>query len=241
MVGSTFVNGIFGFAYSLILMYGVSTVPQLLESRTGFPFIQLYFEATQHKAGAAIMALVPTLIAMAGNAAGLASTSRTFWAFARDKGVPHSDFFAVVSPRFRIPLRVVLLVTVLEAALGLISLGSTTALTAVLSMATTSAYLSYALPICYMLCARYKGTAQPFGPFRMRPTVGWAINILAVAYLVLVMFFSTWPITYPVTPLTMNYDVVVLTGWLIIGSGYYLLRGRHQYSNPICNVATFRE
>jgi len=75
----------------------------------------------------------------------------------------------------------------------------------------------------------------------MRPTVGWAINILAVAYLVLVMFFSTWPITYPVTPLTMNYDVVVLTGWLIIGSGYYLFRGRHQYSNPICNVATFRE
>jgi choline transport protein len=241
MVGSTTVNGIFGFAYSLVLMYGVSTVPQLLESETGFPFIQLYYEATQHKAGAAIMALVPTLVAMAGNAAGLASTSRTFWAFARDKGMPYSDFFAVVNPRFRIPLRVVLLVTMLEVVLGLISLGSTTALTAVLSMATTSVYLSYALPICYMLRARYKGIALPFRPFRMPPKVGWVINILAVAYLVVVMFFSTWPITYPVTRLTMNYDVVVLAGWLFVGSGYFLVRGRYLYSNPLCNVATFRE
>lgn len=241
MVGSTIVNGIFGFAYSLILVYGISTVPELLESRTGFPFIQLYYDTTQHKAGASIMALIPTLIAMAGNAAGLAATSRTFWSFARDKGMPYSDFFAVVNPRLRIPLRMVIFVTVLEIALGLISLGSTTALTAVLSMATTSVYMSYALPICYMLRARYRGTAPPFGPFRMLPTVGWVINILAVAYLVVVMFFSTWPIRYPVTRLTMNYDVVVLAGWLFIGTGYYLLRGRYRYNSPISNVTTIHQ
>lgn len=241
MVGSIAVNGVFGFAYGLVLMYGVPSIAELLESPTGFPFIQLFYDATQNKVGAAIMAMVPTLMAMAGNVAALAATSRTFWAFSRDNGLPCSGSFAFVSPRFKVPLRALLLVTALEIILGLISLGSTEALTGILSMATTSAYLSYALPISYMLYVRYKGTAPPRGNFSMSPGVGWTINILAIGYLTIVIFFSTWPITYPVTRLNMNWDVVVLAGWLIFGSTYYLVSGRFGYKCPVINERLFRE
>lgn len=202
--------------------------------------MQLFYDITQNTPGAVVISLIPTLIAMAGNAAGLAATSRTFWSFARDSAIPQDEFFAHVLSRFRILLRMVLLVSFLELLFGLISLGSTTALNAILSMAVTGMCLSYAMPICYMLYARRKATVPAFGPFRMRPRAGVAVNILALVYLVLVIFFSTWPVTYPVTSQTMNYSIVVLSGWTIIGGAYYLLRGRRKYKNPIITTSTFR-
>jgi hypothetical protein len=132
----------------------------------------------------------------------------------------------------------VLLVTFLEVLLGLISLGSATALNAILSMTVTGLYLTYAVPICYMLYARYNSVAPAFGPFRISPRFGAAVNILGLIYLVLVIFFSMWPVTYPVTSSTMNWAVVVLAGWVVLGAAYYFLGGRNKYKNPIVAAST---
>lgn len=233
MGGSVIANGILGFIYCLVLLFGLGDLDSLLESTTGFPFMQLFLDTTNSKAGATVMSLVPTLIAVAANAAGLASTSRTFWAFARDDAVPASKFWAHVDTRLKIPVRMILLVSGLEMLLGFVYLGSTTAFNAVISMAIIGMYLSYALPIAYMLfCGRGRNAPQP-GPFKMGRTVGAVTNMVALLWLVLAMFFSVWPNFYPVTAENMNYSIVVLTGWVVIGAVYFLVWGRRVYEGPV--------
>lgn len=241
MVGSVIANGVLGFIYCLVLLFGLGDLNSLLETTTGFPFMQLYLNITNSRAGATVMSLIPTIIAIAANAAGLASTSRTFWAFARDDAIPAPTFWAHVDKGLKIPVRMVLLISVLELLLGFVYLGSTTAFNAVLSMAIIGMYLSYALPIAYMLfCGRGSSGPQP-GPFKLKRMVGTVANVVALAWLVLAMFFSTWPNFYPVTAGTMNYSIVVLAGWVIIGAFYYLGWGRHVYTGPVVGLAESQE
>ena len=233
MIGSILANGLLGFIYCLVLLFGLGDLTTLLESTTGFPFMQLNLNVTGSRAGAIVMSLVPTIIAVLATAAGLASTSRTFWAFARDDAVPAPHFWSHVDKRLKIPARMILLVFLLQLLLGFLYLGSTTAFNAVLSMAILGMYLSYALPIAYMLiCGR--GTDRVTkAPFRMGHAVGIATNIVALVWLVLAMFFSTWPNFYPVTAETMNYSTVVLAGWLVVGVCIFVFAARKTYVGPV--------
>jgi choline transport protein len=232
MVGSILANGVLGFIYCLILLFGLGDLDSLLQSATGFPFMQLNLNVTASRAGAIVMSLIPTIIATLATAAGLASTSRTFWAFARDDAVPAPRFWSHVDKRLKIPVRMILLVFLLQLLLGFIYLGSTTAFNAVLSMAVLGMYLSYALPIVYMLFyGRGTDKVQP-APFRMGHKTGAVVNVVALCWLVLAMFFSTWPNFYPVQADTMNYSTVVMVGWLVVGLGFYVVRGRKIYNGP---------
>lgn len=239
MVGSVVANGVLGFVYCVVLLFGLGDLQSLLESNTGFPFMQLNLNVTKSRAAAIVMSLVPTIIAVLATAACLASCSRTFWAFARDDAFVAPKFWSHVDKRLKIPVRMVLLVFFLQLLLGLIYLGSTTAFNAVLSMAILGMYLSYALPIVYMLfCGRGTNRVEA-APFRMSRGVGIATNVVALVWLVVAMFFSTWPNFYPVTAETMNYSTVVLVGWLVVGLAYYLTWGKKIYNGPVMETEAY--
>lgn len=234
MVGSVVANGIIGFVYCLILLFSLGDLTSLLETPTGFPFMQLYYNVTNSAAGATVMSLIICLIATAANAAGLTSTSRTFWAFARDDAVPLSKYLAHVDSRLKVPVRMIVLVSVLQGLLGFIYLGNTTAFNAILSMAVIGMYLSYILPIVYMLLyGRSRLSASEYGPFKLGKAGGKIVNVIAILWLVLAMVFSTFPNFQPVTAQNMNYSTVVLAGWVGFGAVYYFLKGRKIYTGPV--------
>jgi choline transport protein len=236
MVGSVVVNGIMGFGYSIILLFSLGDLNDLLMSPIGFPFMQLFLNVTQNAAGATILALCVTLIAVAANAAGLTSTSRTAWAFARDSAIPFSGYFAQVHPKLKVPVRMVVCVSILQAVLGFIYLGNTTAFNAILSMAILGMYASYLLPIVYMVLYGRKPGKLVFGPFRLGKVGGTITNVVAICWLVFAMVFSTFPNFEPVAAQNMNYSTVVLGGWLLFGVVYYFLVGRKQYEGPVRDV-----
>lgn len=83
----------------------------------------------------------------------------------------------------------IVLISILQFLLGFIYLGNSTAFNAVLSMAILGMYLSYLLPIVYMLLyGRKRGAHEP-GPFKLGRT-GAAINIAAICWIILAMFFK---------------------------------------------------
>ncbi|KAI5364012.1 putative amino acid/polyamine transporter I [Septoria linicola] len=135
MIGSIIINGLMGFIFTTILLYCLGDLPTLLESATGFPFVQLYFNVTGSHAGATILTLFHAFIALAANSAGLTSTRRTAWAFARDRAFPFSSHYSHLDQRSGLPVRMCILLTVLQFLLGLVYIGNTTAFNAVLSMA----------------------------------------------------------------------------------------------------------
>ncbi|RYP09169.1 hypothetical protein DL764_001440 [Monosporascus ibericus] len=168
MVGSVLINGLMGLAYAIVLLYSAGSLKSLLETPTGFPFMQIYLDATQSRAGTTVMSIMLIIVATAATVAGVASSSRTLWAFARDRATPFDSYLSAVNAKAQIPVRAVVVVTVLQILLGLIYLGNTTAFNAVLSMAIIGNYLSYGSPIaCMLLYGRSTLQRSDYGPFRM--------------------------------------------------------------------------
>lgn len=233
MVGSVVANGILGLGCCIVLLFSLGSLEDLLESATGFPFMQLFLNATQNKAGATVLILPVSLIAVAANAAGCTSTSRTYWALARDNGTPFSGYFSHVHSFLQVPVRAVVALTVVEMLLGLIYLGNSTAFNAILSMAILGMYTSYIIPIAYMVIyGRSKLSSSHYGPFRLGKWGIWT-NLVAICFLVVSIVFSTFPSVRPVTAQNMNYSVVVMGGWLAFGIAFFILFGRRHYRGPV--------
>ena len=243
MIGSVGVNGLIGLVYAIVLLFSLGDLNNLLESKTGFPFMQLFLNVTRSQAGASILALAISLVALAANAAGVTAVSRTAWAFARDHGLPASRFFSVVNPTLKVPIRMVLVTVFLQVLLGLIYLGSSTAFNAVLSMAVLGMYASYFSPIIFMLIYGRRSTGPVVremgtGTFNLGSRWGPVVNVISLLWLLVAMVFSTFPTVEPVTPDNMNYCIVVTMGWMFIGAVYYyLLGGKKRFTGPVVELA----
>ncbi|KAK2044209.1 amino acid permease [Colletotrichum somersetense] len=234
MVGSVVVNGVMGLVFGTVLLFSTGPLEALLSTKTGFPFMQIFMDVTKSRAGATVLSVMIILTAVAATAAGTTSTSRTLWAFARDRATPYDRYLSRVDKRQRIPVHCVVLVTVLQMALGFIYIGNTTAFNAILSMSIIGMYASYILPIVYMLAYGRKNLSpSDYGPFKLGPRLGPVLNVISLVWMAVVIVFSTFPSAMPVTPQNMNYSVVVLAGWLFFGVVYYLSFGKKKFEVPV--------
>lgn len=241
MIGSVVANGFMGLVYGIMLLFSTSSLAALLETKTGFPFMQIYYDVTKSKAGASVMSLIISATATAATVAGVTSTSRTLWAFARDRATPYDQYLSKVNKSTQIPVRSVVLVTVLQMLLGFIYIGNTTAFNAILSMSIIGMYASYMIPIIYMLIfGRKTLTPSEYGPFKLGSALGPILNVVSLVWIVVVIIFSTFPSAMPVTPQNMNYSVVVIAGWLFFGIIYYVGFAKKKFEVPVvsCNVVT---
>lgn len=226
MVGGVAANCVLGLAFAVLLLFSTSPLEALLDTPTGFPFMQILLDVTHSRAATIILSLIPALIAVVATIAGMASTSRTLWAFARDDGVPFSGYFSHVDSRFHVPARAIGITTILQVLLGLLYLGNVTAYNAVLSMSIIGSYLSYIAPIWYMISnGRRILQKHQYGSFSLGKGLGYTLNIFAVLWMTLVVVISMFPLTMPVSADNMNYACVVLSGWILLGLGYYYFGG----------------
>ncbi|KAK9425937.1 putative Amino acid permease [Seiridium unicorne] len=233
MVGSSVLNGLIGFAYCIMLLYCTGPVDDLFTTPTGFPFMQIFLYATNSNAGATILSLAITLTAIAATVAGVASTSRTVWAFARDSATPFHRSLSKVDGHNEVPTVAIAVITVLQMLLGFIYLGNSTAFNAILAMAIIGMYLSYILPIFYMLLhGRSKLSRAEYGPFKLGKVMGITLNLISIVWLIVSIVFSTFPSTMPVTAATMNYSSVVMAGWMAFGTVYYFVWGNKSFRIP---------
>ena len=76
------------------------------------------------------------------------------------------------------------------------------------------------------------GAQLVWGPFRVPGLLGISVNVLTVAYLILVIFFSFWPPLTPVTAQNMNYAIVGTGSVIVFSIVYYLSIARKVYNGP---------
>jgi amino acid transporter len=93
-------NATLGLVMILTLCFCTTDVDNVLLSpvgMAGYPFIQIFYNATQSLAATTVMVVIP-LISLTGSViAEIATASRQLWSFARDGGVPFSSYIAQVS------------------------------------------------------------------------------------------------------------------------------------------------
>jgi choline transport protein len=150
----------------------------------------------------------------------------------------------------------IIVVTLCSALLALINIGNNVAFNGTISLVLEGFYISYLLAIGMLLWRRIRGDMDSpdpvtsfnstsnsdeamdsqlrWGPWRLKGFWGTANNIVAICYLLLLIFFSFWPNYLDVSdPASMNWAVLV-TGFIMIFSiGYYLIWARKTYTGPI--------
>ncbi|KXL44695.1 hypothetical protein M433DRAFT_838 [Acidomyces richmondensis BFW] len=163
ILGAMLINGGVGFIMMVTLLYCLGNVETVLNSPTGFPFIQVFHDSVRNIAGATVMSAVVLSLTWAC-AMGITTTaSRMTWSFARDNGLPLSRFLSKVDRRTRVPVNAVFVVTGIAALLTLIYIGSYTAFNDVISLTVTGFYGSYFLPAALLLWRRIRGDVAPYG------------------------------------------------------------------------------
>lgn len=85
---SVLLNGSMGFAMIIAILFCLGDLDAALSTDTGYPFIEIFLQATRSVKGTAAMVSVVTILSTCATVGGLASTSRMLWSFARDHGVP---------------------------------------------------------------------------------------------------------------------------------------------------------
>jgi amino acid transporter len=96
MMSSVAVNGVLGFIMLITLCFTLGEVDKVLDTPTGFPFIEIFYNTTGSFAATNAMTAVLVVTLTASTITEVATASRQLWSFARDEGLPFSSFFAYV-------------------------------------------------------------------------------------------------------------------------------------------------
>ncbi|KAH7123194.1 amino acid/polyamine transporter I [Dactylonectria macrodidyma] len=236
MVGCVVVNGALGFAFLITLLFCMGDIASALNTPTGFPIIQVFYNITRSLAATNTLAAAVTIMAIISTIPLITSAARVMWAFARDQGLPFSGFVSRVERKRGIPTVAILVTTALLILVGLINIGSTTAFNAILSLAVVSLQLSYLFPILLLLWRRLTSPETlTWGPWRLG-RLGIAVNVIATMYLIFTSVFLLLPPYQPVTAVNMNYAPVVLGATLLFGIVYWPLRARKRYVGPLTEM-----
>ena len=135
-----------GFIFLVILLFVAGDIDGVISSTAG-PLLQILYNATGSKAGAVCLLIFPLGCQVFATVSIMTTSSRMTWAFARDRGLPASRFFAKVHPKLGLPLNALYLTVALVVIFGLIFLGSSSAFNAIISASVVALGLSYAIPV----------------------------------------------------------------------------------------------
>ncbi|BCS25685.1 putative GABA permease [Aspergillus puulaauensis] len=246
---SVLINGMLGFGMLIAVLFCLGDLDTALASPTGYPFMEIFRNGTGSVGGAAAMSAVVITVCICSSTGMMAATSRQFWSFSRDRGVPGWRLWSRVSPSTSIPVWSVVLTTVVSFLLALIPIGSEVAFNDLCAMSISGLYVSYILVAALLLWRRLNktiylsadsnepvntiGAKLVWGPFHVPGIWGVLVNIFAIVYALIVVFFSFWPSETPVVLETMNFSVVGTVSVILLSIVYYYARARHVYTGPI--------
>jgi len=137
-----------------------------------------------------------------------------------------------VHPTLRIPLNSLVFVGIVCSLLALIYIGSTTAFSALISLPLISLYISYVIPIIFLLFRKLRGQHPVYGPFKLGRW-GIPINIFSVLYVFYVLSFVPLPTIMPVTAVNMNYAGPLVLAVILLALGDWFISGRFRFQIPV--------
>ena len=166
--------------------------------------------------------------------------------------ISHTNRYQV-DPRTLIPVPAVALTTLIACLLALINIGSSTAFNDIISLAIVGLFSSYLIVCILFLWRRMSGHIKSYadtpefvanvpgkqlvwGRWRLPKTFGILNNIFSIIYLIIILFFSFWPSTTPVTASTMNYSSLMLGAAIIFSIIYYFVWAKKVYEGPVVEV-----
>lgn len=129
MIGAYLMNGSLGLVFLITYMFMITDVEAALNDATGYPHIWVFTQAVS-RGGVVALNAIPTILIFAGTLSFNLSTSRQTWAFARDKGLPFSNWIGHVNKDLQVPANAVTVTCIITILLSFINIGSNVAFNA---------------------------------------------------------------------------------------------------------------
>ncbi|MBA3475868.1 MAG: amino acid permease [Actinobacteria bacterium] len=195
---------------------------------------------------AKLVVLIATIGQLFCGMAGLTSASRTWYAFARDRGIPGWPLWRRLN-HHRVPAYAVLAVAVAALIITLPALagkpGAPFAFFAVVAICTVGLYIAYAIPIFLRLRA---GDRFEPGPWTLGRKYR-VINTVAIVWVAITVVIFFLPFVPEGVPFAKKFDwtsfnyapiVALLAGLVAI---WYLVSARNKYDGPVSTLDTDEE
>lgn len=133
------------------------------------------------------------------------TASRLTWSFARDNAILGSTYIGQVHRRLDVPVEALALNATAVFIIGCIFLGSSTAFNAFIGTGLILQQTTIAIPAALLVYRRRSPGVLPVNrPFRLPSPVGWAANVCAVSFAIVVVVFYNFPVVLPVTGSNMS-------------------------------------
>ncbi|KAM0542654.1 hypothetical protein ACHAPJ_012686 [Fusarium lateritium] len=222
-------NVFFGFIMLITMLFCIGPLDPVIES--DWPFITL-FDRTGSQSLNLFFNVILWLLVYLGNITTLATCARETWAFARDQGLPGSQWIGHMDKKWHMPFNAVYLMSVGAAILSLIQIGSDAAFTVLVSLSTLGIMSTYLLSIGCVLLKRIKGEKLPFARWSLG-RFGLAINAFSVLYSLFIVVLCCFPLNLPVDTASANWAPLIWVGVIIIAAVAYVAHGRRAYTPPV--------
>ncbi|KAL9946455.1 hypothetical protein ACHAQF_002494 [Verticillium nonalfalfae] len=214
-----------GFIFMLATLFSIQDFDTVLDTPTGFPFIQVLEDALGRTAGTVLVALF-IVNGFGQGISVMTSASRLTWGFARDGGLPWGSYFSHVDPTWKVPARALWLQCFIVCLIGVLYTFASTVLEAVLAVSTIALTISYAIPISVLLfVGRDKLPPGDFSLGRLGPVANW----VSLVYCAITTVFFFFPSSPNPSATDMNYAIVVFGVMLLVSFLFWVARGRVTY------------
>ncbi|KAH7183977.1 amino acid/polyamine transporter I [Fusarium oxysporum] len=251
---SIVINGSMGLAIIIAMLYGATDIDKAISSATGYPSIEIIYQATGSMGGTAAITSFIVTMSVSCLIGTIAATSRVFWSFARDHGLPFWPTLSQVNSWTGVPVWAIGITSIISCLLALINIGSTAVYNAIISIAVSSLYSSYLMAASLLLYRRVgkgfklpdpsafpaladtgagEGQTLAWGPWHVPGVFGIINNTYACLYLALIWFFSFWPPAANPSVASMNFAVLITGCVFIFSVIYYLTWARREYKGPV--------
>ena len=230
MIVASGLNYIIGFVMLIVLVFVLGDVQKVLETPTGQPWVQVLWNATQSKVPVIIFTALICFFLIFTAINSSVCVSRQIFAFARDGGLPYSEWIRKVSPTQHVPTNAIILTFVIGSLMGIIPLGSSVAFLNIQSIGISGLEASY---LCCILARLYNRnfSSSPYGnmshppPFYLGHTLGNIINIIALLFVTCFLVSACFPPVPNPSPEAMTWSSAALGGTVIIALVAYAVRG----------------
>ena len=193
MIISCAVVAILGYIFNAVLAFAASDIDAVLGSPLGQPLAAILQLAMGNGAFTKFLWICTVLsnfgVVFVNNTAG----TRILFAYARDGALPFSKFLSSVNKTTKTPMNATLVLSIVFALIGLISLGSTNALNAFFSGSSLSGATAYLTPVL-MRCLYEDNPAYVPGPFnlgRWSKPVRWIAVAWNCEYYLVFLYLSS--------------------------------------------------
>lgn len=235
MVAIYIINFAVLFPGIVTVCYAMPDLDAALDDLTTYPFIYVLRQSMSVGWVTVILAITCFILTCC-NIVYLAAVSRDLFAFARDKGMPFSNWISTVHPRRHVPENASIVTSIISSALALIYIGSPLAFYAITSLYTVALLQCY----CFSIgCLLWRRITKP----ETLPPAAWSlgkwgipINAFAVCFSLWTFFWAFWPQEYPVTAAAFNWASPVFVLTLIVAGIFFIVKGKNQYFGPVIDV-----